>query len=90
MVDVEWDTGRLEQGRFGWLVTMFGGLYAAAAFALLWNAARPGFWAALSVSAALSHFLLAWYVLRATPGVPWGLISVGLAARLPPSSGRNV
>ena len=65
--------------RFGWLVTGFGGLYAAAAFALLWNAPRPGFWAALSVSAALSHFLFAWYVLRGTPGVPWGLISVGLA-----------
>jgi uncharacterized membrane protein len=67
-------------GRFGWLVTGFGGLYAAAAFALLWNAPRPGFWAALSVSAALSHFLFAWYVLRgASPGVPWGLISIGLA-----------
>ena len=68
-------------GRFGWLVTGFGGLYATAAFALLWNAPRPGFWAALSVSAALSHFLLAWYVLRGTTtGVPWGLISIGLAA----------
>ena len=69
-------------GGFGWLVTGFGGLYAAAAFALLWNAPRPGFWAALSVSAALSHFLFAWYVLRGTAigGVPWGLISVGLAA----------
>lgn len=67
-------------GRFGWMVTMFGGLYAAAAFALLWNAGRPGFWAALSVSAALSHFLFAWYVLRGTAGIPWGLISVGLAA----------
>lgn len=67
-------------GRFGWLVTGFGGLYAAAAFALLWNAPRPGFWAALSVSAALSHFLFAWYVMRGTTtGVPWGLISVGLA-----------
>lgn len=67
-------------GRFGWMVTMFGGLYAAAAFVLLWNAGRPGFWAALSVSAALSHFLFAWYVLRGTAGIPWGLISVGLAA----------
>lgn len=76
-VAAEWN-----DGRFGWLVTMFGGLYAGAAFALLWNAARPGFWAALSVSAALSHFLFAWYVLRGTAigGVPWGLISVGLAA----------
>ncbi|MFN4016557.1 MAG: DUF2339 domain-containing protein [Reyranella sp.] len=74
-VPAEWN-----DGRFGWLVTAFGGIYAAAAFALLWNAARPGFWAALSVSAALSHFLFAWYVLRGTPGVPWGLISIGLAA----------
>ncbi len=74
-VPAEWN-----DGRFGWLVTGFGGLYAAAAFALLWNAPRPGFWAALSVSAALSHFLFAWYVLRGTsPGMPWGLISVGLA-----------
>lgn len=75
-----WMPAELSDGRFGWLVTAFGGIYAAAAFALLWNAARPGFWAALSVSAALSHFLLAWYVLRGTPGVPWGLISIGLAA----------
>jgi uncharacterized membrane protein len=76
-VPAEWS-----DDRFGWLVTGFGGLYAAAAFALLWNAPRPGFWAALSVSAALSHFLLAWYVLRGTAvgGLPWGLISVGLAA----------
>ena len=81
-----WTSGGIpadcNDGRFGWLVTGFGGLYAAAAFALLWNAPRPGFWAALSVSAALSHFLFAWYVLRgtATGGLPWGLISVGLAA----------
>ncbi len=81
-----WTSGGIpadwNEGRFGWLVTGFGVLYAAAAFALLWNAARPGFWAALSVSAALSHFLFAWYVLRGTAvgGVPWGLISVGLAA----------
>ena len=79
-----WTSGGIpadwNDGRFGWLVTGFGGLYAAAAFALLWNAPRPGFWAALSVSAALSHFLFAWYVLRGTAGVPWGLISIGLAA----------
>ncbi|WP_020695341.1 DUF2339 domain-containing protein [Reyranella massiliensis] len=65
--------------RFGWLAVGFGGLYAAGAFALLWNAARPGFWAALSVAAALSHFLLSWYVLREAGGA-WGLISIGLAA----------
>lgn len=79
-----WTSGGIpadwNDGRFGWLVTGFGGLYAAAAFALLWNAPRPGFWAALSVSAALSHFLFAWYVLRGTAGIPWGLISIGLAA----------
>ena len=39
---------------------LFGGLYAAGAFALMWNAARPGFWAALSVAAALAHFLFCW------------------------------
>ena len=64
---------------FGALAAAFGGLYGAAAFALLWNAARPGFWAALSVAAALSHFLLSWYVLRGVTDAPWGLISIGLA-----------
>lgn len=67
--------------RFALWSIVFGGLYAAGAFALMWNAGRPGFWAALSVAAALAHFLLCWYVLRAvTPGTPWGLISIGLAA----------
>ena len=67
--------------RFAWIAILLGGFYAAGAFALLWNAARPGFWAALSVAAALAHFLLCWYVLRsAATGTPWGLISIGLAA----------
>ena len=62
------------------MATCFGGLYAAASFALLWNAARPGFWAALSVAAAFAHFLLAWYVLRGlADGTPWGLLSIALA-----------
>ncbi len=70
-----WDTSE-----FGGMAAAFGGLYAAAAFALLWNAARPGFWAALAVGAALAHFLLAWYVLRgAAEGTPWGLLSIALA-----------
>lgn len=65
---------------FGWMSAAFGGLYAAGAFALLWNAGRPGFWAALAVGAALSHFLLSWYMLRnVAAGTPWGLISIGLA-----------
>lgn len=65
---------------FGWRAVAFGAVYGGGAFALLWNAPRPGFWAALSVAAALSHFLLSWWVLRGVPGTPWGLISVGLAA----------
>ena len=70
-----------DDARFAWLVISFGGLYAAGAFALMWNAARPGFWAALSVSAALAHFLFCWWVLRSVAsGTPWGLISIGLAA----------
>ena len=67
--------------RFAWLSVIFGGGYAAGAFALMWNAGRPGFWAALSVAAALTHFLWCWFVLRdVTTGTPWGLISIGLAA----------
>jgi uncharacterized membrane protein len=59
---------------------VFGGGYAAGAFALMWNAGRPGFWAALSVAAALVHFLFCWFVLRTVAaGTPWGLISIGLA-----------
>ena len=66
--------------RFAWLSVIFGGGCAAGAFALMWNAGRPGFWAALSVAAALTHFLWCWFVLReVTTGTPWGLISVGLA-----------
>ena len=66
--------------RFAWLTILFGGFYAAAAFALLWNAGRPGFWAALSVASAFMHFLLCWYVMQGTgEGTSWGLISVGLA-----------
>ena len=49
----DWDSEH-----FAWRAILLGGLYAAAAFALLWNAARPGFWAALAVAAALAHFLL--------------------------------
>ncbi len=66
---------------FAWTAGLLGGLWAAAAFALLWNAARPGFWAAVSVGAALGHFLLGWYVLRdVLPGTPWGLLAIALAA----------
>ena len=69
----------MDSERFAWIATLLGGLQAAAAFALLWNAARPGFWAALSVAAALAHFLLAWYVLRGSTDAPWGMISIALA-----------
>jgi uncharacterized membrane protein len=66
--------------RFAWLSILFGALYAGGAFALMWNAGRPGFWAMVAVGSALAHFLACWYVLRSTsPGVPWGLISIALA-----------
>ena len=66
--------------RFAWRTLLLGGLYASGAFALMWNAGRPGFWAALSVAAALTHFLLCWYVLRSLKtATPWGLVSIGLA-----------
>ena len=69
-----------DDARFAWLTALMGGFYAAAAFALMWNAGRPGFWAALAVGAALSHFLLIWYTQRGVaPGTPWGLISIGIA-----------
>jgi uncharacterized membrane protein len=80
-----WGTMRVsgtgwDADRFAWTTILLGGFYAAGAFALLWNAARPGFWAALSVAAALAHFLLGWYVLRGVAtATPWGLISIGLA-----------
>ncbi len=72
-----------QEGRFGWLAIGFGGLCAGGGLRAAVECRRgPGFWAALSVAAALSHFLLSWYVLRGTAvgGLPWGLISVGLAA----------
>ena len=80
-----WGTSRVtgsgwDADRFAWTAILLGGFYAAGAFALLWNAARPGFWAALSVAAALAHFLLCWYMLRGVATTtPWGLISIGLA-----------
>ena len=80
-----WGTTRVsgtgwDADRFTWTTILLGGFYAADAFALLWNAARPGFWAALAVAAALAHFLLCWYVLRGVAtATPWGLISIGLA-----------
>ncbi|HTR82871.1 MAG TPA: DUF2339 domain-containing protein [Reyranella sp.] len=73
--------GGWDEERFAWRAALMGGLYAGGAFALMWNAARPGFWAGLSAGAALGHFLLAWFVLRdSAPAAPWGMISIALAA----------
>jgi uncharacterized membrane protein len=75
-----WWLDALRDG-LGTLTIAFGTLYAIGAFALMWNAARPGFWAALSVATALAHFLFCWWTLRfVSEGTPWGLISIGLAA----------
>src|SRR5262249_53972880 len=65
---------------FGPTLLVMGGGFAIAAFALLWNAGRPGFWAGVTVGATLLHFLLGWYVLRGKfPGMPWSLLSLALA-----------
>ncbi len=65
---------------FAMTIVAMGGLYAASAFALLWNAGRPGFWAGLSAGAAFLHMLLAYGALRSSmPGWPWGLTSLVLA-----------
>ena len=65
---------------FARTIIVLGGLLAAGAYALMWNAGRPGFWAALSVAAAVLHGLLAYGALRhSLPDTSWGLISLGLA-----------
>jgi uncharacterized membrane protein len=59
---------------------IMGGGFAIGAFALLWNAGRPGFWAGVTVGATFLHFLLGWYTLSdKLPGMPWSLLSLGLA-----------
>ncbi|MGE0426272.1 MAG: DUF2339 domain-containing protein, partial [Reyranellaceae bacterium] len=65
---------------FGPTLLIMGGGFAIGAFALLWNAGRPGFWAGVTVGATLLHFLLGWYTLGDRfPGMPWSLLSLGLA-----------
>ncbi|MGE0658717.1 MAG: DUF2339 domain-containing protein [Reyranellaceae bacterium] len=55
--------------------------FSGSAYALMWNAARPGFWAALSAGAALLHFLAICAVLYRTGiGFAWGYASLALAA----------
>jgi len=67
-------------GRFALAIAVMGGLLAAGAYALMWNAGRPGFWAALSTVAAFLHLALAYAALRRNlPDTSWGLISLGLA-----------
>jgi uncharacterized membrane protein len=74
------DTAFLEAGPFAHTIIAMGGLLAAGAWALMWNAGRPGFWAALSVHASFLHLLLAYGALRQhLPDASWGLISLGLA-----------
>ncbi|MCW5742930.1 MAG: DUF2339 domain-containing protein [Alphaproteobacteria bacterium] len=69
-----------EVDAFGPTLLVMGGGFAIAAFALMWNAGRPGFWAGVTVGATLLHFLLGWYTLRGKfPAMPWSLLSLGLA-----------
>ncbi|HJQ61119.1 MAG TPA: DUF2339 domain-containing protein [Vineibacter sp.] len=61
-------------------IAVIGFLLAAGAYALMWNAGRPGFWAALSAAAAFLHLLVAYGALRTRlPDASWGLISLALA-----------
>jgi uncharacterized membrane protein len=61
-------------------IAIMGGLLAVGAYGLMWNAGRPGFWAALSAAAAFLHLLLAYGALRSRmPDASWGLISLALA-----------
>ncbi len=74
------DTAFTQVEPFARTIIVLGGLLAAGAYALMWNAGRPGFWAALSAAAAILHGLLAYGALRQSlPDTSWGLISLGLA-----------
>ncbi|HKU94956.1 MAG TPA: DUF2339 domain-containing protein, partial [Vineibacter sp.] len=74
------DTAFQQIEPFARTIVIIGGLLAAGAYALMWNAGRPGFWAALSAGGAALHLLLAYGALRSgLPDATWGLISLGLA-----------
>jgi len=65
---------------FARTIAIVGGLLAAGAMALLWNAGRPGFWAALSAATAFLHLLVAYGALRSgLPDTAWGGLSLALA-----------
>ena len=69
-----------EVDAFARILLVMGGGFAVAAFALMWNAGRPGFWAGVTVGATLLHFLLGWYAMRLKlPDMPWSLVSLALA-----------
>ncbi|MDF3075213.1 MAG: putative rane protein, partial [Alphaproteobacteria bacterium] len=56
------------------------GVFSAAAYALLWNAKRPGFWAALSAGGAFVHFIAICAALYTFDvGLKWGYVSLLLA-----------
>lgn len=59
---------------------MVAGAFSAAAYALMWNAKRPGFWAALSAGGAFLHFIAICAALyKSNIGLNWGYISLLLA-----------
>jgi uncharacterized membrane protein len=76
---LDWRTtlGLADHAYFAWTALVVAGLISAGAFALVWGALRPGFWAALSGLAALLHFGIVVATLwDSTVVLPWGLISV--------------
>lgn len=62
---------------FGWTALVVAGLLSGGAFALLWGAIWPGFWAALAGLSALLHFGVVAAALWDMPiDLPWGLVSI--------------
>jgi uncharacterized membrane protein len=71
---------RAETSRYALTALAIGGIVSLAAYAALWRAPRPGFWAALSVGSALLHFGVVCGVLfHADVGLGWGAIALLLA-----------
>ncbi len=66
--------------RFLWTVAAFGALYALAAYAAIRGSERAPRWTALSATAALAAYLLAYLAHRSELEPPWGPIAIALAA----------
>lgn len=69
--------------RFGWIVTAYGGLCAAGAYAALFGAARPTRWASLAVGTVIVYVLAAYWAFDGVvPPIGWGRLDLVLAGAL--------